>query len=258
MEREVILSDGRRLAATEKNGTGDTLVVLVHGWCCRRSDWHAYLESAPETMMFLALDLPGHGDSAATPGTWTVAGMARDVADLVRAREAARVILVGHSMGGAVAVEAAALLGSVAAAVVFVDTFIIPYGDLSEDDAAGIERGFHEDFPAAVARLVDANTSEAMPEDRKQALGAQMASAAPENMLPLWGDLLRWNPEPAFAAVGAPLFAINGEMIPDVARQRCAGRVSEVVLAYPGHFPQWEQPEAFARALNERLDQLRR
>ncbi len=49
MEREVILSDGRRLAATEKNGAGDTLVVLVHGWCCRRSDWHAYLESAPET-----------------------------------------------------------------------------------------------------------------------------------------------------------------------------------------------------------------
>ena len=148
MEREVILSDGRRLAATEKNGAGDTLVVLVHGWCCRRSDWHAYLESAPETVSFLAPDLPGHGDSASTPGTWTVAGMARDLAAMVNARRPARVVLVGHSMGGAVALEAAALLESVAA-VVFVDTFIIPYGDLSEDDAAGIERGFHEDFPAA-------------------------------------------------------------------------------------------------------------
>ena len=52
----------------------------------------------------------------------------------------------------AVALEAAALLESVAAGV-FVDTFIIPYGDLTEDDAAGIERGFHEDFPAAVGRL---------------------------------------------------------------------------------------------------------
>ena len=145
LEREVILSDGRRLAATEKNGAGDTLVVLVHGWCCRRSDWHAYLESAPETVSFLAPDLPGHGDSASTPGTWTVAGMARDLAAMVNARRPARVVLVGHSMGGAVALEAAALLESVAA-VVFVDTFIIPYGDLSEDDAAGIEGGFHEEL----------------------------------------------------------------------------------------------------------------
>ena len=256
MEREVILSDGRRLAATEKNGAGDTLVVLVHGWCCRRSDWHAYLESAPETVSFLAPDLPGHGDSAATPGTWTVAGMARDIADLVRARRPGQVVLVGHSMGGAVALEAAALLESVAA-VVFVDTFIIPYGDLSEDDAAGIERGFHEDFPAAVGRLVDANTSDAMPEHRKQALGGQMASAPADKMLPLWGDLLRWNPEPAFAAVTAPLFAINGEMIPEAARQRCAGRVAETVLASPGHFPQWEQPDAFSQALTKQLEALR-
>ena len=84
-----------------------------------------------------------------------------------------------------------------------------------------------------------------------------MSSAAPDKMLPLWGDLLRWNPEPAFAAVKAPLFAINGEMIPDVARQRCAGRVSDTVLAYPGHFPQWEQPEAFSQALNKQLEALR-
>ncbi len=253
-ERQITLSDGRRLAVTEK-GSGDTLVVLVHGWCCQRSDWHDYLESAPNTMRFVAPDLPGHGDSAATGGHWTVAGMARDVADMVRAQRVTRVVLVGHSMGGAVALEAAGLLGE-AAAVVFVDTFIIPYGDLSEDDAAGIERGFQDDFPAAVARLVDNNTSDAMPEETRQALTAQMAAAPPDKMLPLWADLLRWNPESAFTTAGVPLFAINGEMIPDVARQRCAGRVDEVVLAYPGHFPHWEQPGAFNQALNTRLEGL--
>ena len=91
----------------------------------------------------------------------------------------------------------------------------------------------------------------------RKALAAQMASAPPDKMLPLWGDLLRWSPEPAFAAVNAPLFAINGEMIPDVARQRCAGRVTETVLAYPGHFPQWERPGEFSQALNKQLEALR-
>jgi len=254
LERELRLSDGRRLAATE-TGNGDTLVVLVHGWCCQRGDWQDYLQTAPRTARFLALDLPGHGDSAATEGSWTVAGMARDLADLVRTQVPSRVVLVGHSMGGAVALEAARLLEGVAA-VVFVDTFIIPYGDLAEDDAAAIERNFRNDFPAAVAKLVETNTSDAMPEPRKQALTAQMAGAAPDKMLPLWGDLLRWSPEPAFEAVAAPLFAVNGEMIPEAARRRCAGRVSDVVLSYPGHFPQWEQPEAFNRALNEQLRPL--
>ena len=53
----------------------------------------------------VAAPASGHGDSASTPGTWTVAGMARDLAAMVNARRPARVVLVGHSMGGRVALE---------------------------------------------------------------------------------------------------------------------------------------------------------
>ena len=40
-------------------------------------------------------------------------------------------------------------------------------------------------------------------------------------------------------------------------REGWAGRVTETVVAYPGHFPQWEQPDAFSQALNKRLEALR-
>jgi pimeloyl-ACP methyl ester carboxylesterase len=46
-------------------------------------------------------------------------------------------------------------------------------------------------------------------------------------------------------------------MIPEGARLGCAGGVTETVLAYPGHFPQWERPGEFSQALNKQLEALR-
>lgn len=251
----VTLSDGRHLAVTETGGAGASL-VLLHGWACRRADWDGFLAAVGDRFACLAPDLPGHGDSAAQPGQWSVAGMAADVVDLVRAKGLERPVLVGHSMGGAVAMEAAARLGDVAA-VVLIDTFVIPYGDLSEQDAAGIERGFRDDFAAAVARLVDNNTSDLMSDAAKHALAGAMQQADPARMLPLWADLLRWNPEPAFTALeGVPLYAINGEMIPEPAQQRCRDRVIEHRLAGAAHFPHLEMPERFNDALKAVLDKI--
>ncbi len=250
-ETTITLSDGRQLRASE-TGSGDHLVVLLHGWTCRRQHWAGFLGAEGRRYHCLAPDLPGHGESAETAGDGTVAGLAADVAELVAARAPARAVLVGHSMGGAVAMEAAARLRDVAA-VVLVDTFVIPYGDLAEADAAAIERGFQEDFGSALDRLVDTNAASVMRRGAKDALADGMKETDPERMLPLWSDLLRWDPEPAFQALEAPILAINGDLIPDASYRRCAGRVDEQRLPGAGHFPQLEMPEAFNRALDDIL-----
>ncbi|MFP1677445.1 alpha/beta fold hydrolase [Alloalcanivorax sp. C16-2] len=251
IETTVTLSDGRALRASE-TGAGADLVVLLHGWTCRRGHWDAFLEGPGRDYHCLAPDLPGHGDSATTDGVFSVAGLAADVADLVASRRPARVVLVGHSMGGAVAMEAATRLPDVAA-VVLVDTFVIPYGDLAEADASAIERGFREDFESALDRLVDTNAASGMRRGAKDELANGMKETNPARMLPLWSDLLRWDPEPAFQALRAPLLAINGDLIPDASRRRCAGRVDEQRLPGAGHFPQLEMPEVFNRALEDIL-----
>jgi pimeloyl-ACP methyl ester carboxylesterase len=49
--------------AYETRGSGDTAVVLVHGWVCDRSYFRHQLDSLPEKYQVVASDLAGHGES---------------------------------------------------------------------------------------------------------------------------------------------------------------------------------------------------
>ena len=246
------LSDGQSLPVTSA-GDGAQPVVLIHGWTCQRRHWQALLANPPADVTLLAVDLPGHGDARdVTVSPWSVAALAEALAEALG--EVENPLLVGHSMGGAVAMELArrkAVKG-----VLLVDTFVIPYGDLDEDGAKGIEGAFYADFPAAIANLVANNAGPDLPAEQKAALEADMASAPPEAMLPLWSDLLRWSPEAAFSEVSCPVHAINGDLVGDVAKARCAGRVTEWHQPGTWHFPQMEQPEVFANLIGKVLTQF--
>lgn len=246
---ETLNVNGKHLAVT-RCGDGDLLIVPVHGWTCRRSHWAAQLALLAEFGEVLAVDLPGHGDSAASPpATPTVTGLASTLADLARQQADGRpLVLIGHSMGGAVALEAARLLDNVRS-VVLVDTFVIPYGDLPEESAREIDQAFAADFVGAMQGLVDTNLHDCVPLAARAQLHHDMASADTAWALPLWSDLLRWQPDAALSHSGGRIVAINGGMIPDAARQRCQPFITEHVLAEAKHFPQMEFTDAFNRQL---------
>jgi pimeloyl-ACP methyl ester carboxylesterase len=87
-------------------GSGDTAIVFVHGWSAFKEIWwSALLALAPYAHGF-APDLPGHGGSVQHPagGMAEIAGC---LADFCAARGLPKVTLVGHSMGGNIAVELA-------------------------------------------------------------------------------------------------------------------------------------------------------
>ena len=258
MEHKTIRAGALELHASEV-GQGSPLVVLLHGWCCRRSDWDQTLTALADDAHLLALDLPGHGASSEqVPEEWTVAGLAGALVTAVKATGAERVVLVGHSMGGAVALEAARALDTVDA-VVLLDTFVIPYGDLTGEQADAIEAPFREDFTAAVEALVEQNVASILSRERRRWIIERMAAAEPARMLPLWHDLLRWSPDQAFADLATrkmPIHAINGDLVPEAARQRCRAHVREWVLDGAGHFPQFEMPERFQEMLRQVLGAL--
>lgn len=251
---------------TFPGGDGDTLVLdqagrgglpllFIHGWTCRRDYWDEQMADLSRDRVVAALDLSGHGESAGNARCdWSVSGLADDVVTALSTMDGEEAVLVGHSMGGAVALEAAARVPEVVRGVILVDTFVLPYGDLSEDDAAGIETPFHEDFTAAVSDLVDQTAGPAMDDDTRARLKREMAAARTAWALPLWSDLLRWVPDTAFETVNCPIHAINGDLIPEPAKRRCAGRVTEWPMPGTGHFPQMEMPGAFNRRLRDVLE----
>jgi len=97
--RDLELPDGRSLRIRRWPGKGVSL-VLLHGLLDDSEGW-AQLAAATERPC-VAIDLPGFGGSA-LPTRPRISAYAEDVADGLRTLGLARCVLVGHSLGGAVA-----------------------------------------------------------------------------------------------------------------------------------------------------------
>lgn len=100
--REVRLH-GRRLVYRTA-GDGEPL-VLVHGISQDARTWEPLAPWLGDDVRLVAPDLPGHGSSDRPPGDHSIAGYATTVRDLVVALGLGRVTIVGHSLGGGVALQ---------------------------------------------------------------------------------------------------------------------------------------------------------
>jgi pimeloyl-ACP methyl ester carboxylesterase len=249
--------DGMPMAC-DCRGQGGPMLLFIHGWTCRRDYWQPQLAFFEERHKVAAPDLPGHGNSkAGDRQCWSVTTFGLDIEAAARALAAKRLILIGHSMGGAVALEAARRLGDMVAAVVLADTFVIDYGGLSAETIQAIAAPFEADFTSAMAALVEQTSTAATPAILKERLVREMSAADPALALPVWRDLLAWDPTPAFEELRVPIHAVNGALIPDSARKRCAPFVRETVIPGAGHFLQMEDPAGFNRVLDGVLARYR-
>src|SRR5207253_579625 len=94
---------GKRLRALDLGAGEATPVVLVHGFGADLNGWMFTQPALAETRRTVAFDLPGHGGSVKEVGAGDAATFAAAVADALAALGIERAHLVGHSMGGAIA-----------------------------------------------------------------------------------------------------------------------------------------------------------
>lgn len=83
-------------------------VILLHHFGDSARSWNLVVDRLGEALPTLALDLPGFGDAAAAAGPYTVDAYADFVEAEMRVRGLGDTVLVGHSMGGKVALALAA------------------------------------------------------------------------------------------------------------------------------------------------------
>jgi pimeloyl-ACP methyl ester carboxylesterase len=102
-------------------GDGPQL-VLLHGFSRSLADWDAAATLLTAGHRVLSVDLPGHGRSPDV-SAWTMPTVVRHIADALDARGVPEAVLVGHSLGGMVAVEYARANPDRARAAVNLDGF---------------------------------------------------------------------------------------------------------------------------------------
>jgi pimeloyl-ACP methyl ester carboxylesterase len=102
-------------------GAGNPPLVFVHGFACAHSDWDAQVAHLSPRHRTVAVDLRGHGASPGTPAECSIERYGADVAEVMRELALAPAILVGHSMGCRVAIEAALQAPARTKGVILVD-----------------------------------------------------------------------------------------------------------------------------------------
>jgi pimeloyl-ACP methyl ester carboxylesterase len=101
-------------------GAGSPPIVLVHGLACSHTDWQRQVDRFSARHLTIAVDLPGHGATPAAD-TSTIERCGMDVAALVRARSLPPAVLVGHSLGCRVVLDAALRAPEHVAGIVLAD-----------------------------------------------------------------------------------------------------------------------------------------
>ena len=102
-----IEAGGKRLRVLELGSSDATPVLLIHGFGADLNGWMFTQPALAESRRAVAIDLPGHGGSVKEVGTGDAAGFAAAVADALAALGIEKAHLVGHSMGGTIAMRVA-------------------------------------------------------------------------------------------------------------------------------------------------------
>jgi pimeloyl-ACP methyl ester carboxylesterase len=105
----------------ERAGGGDPELLFVHGWCC---DWTAFMpqfDYFARTHTVTAVDLRGSGKSDCPESGYHIRDFADDLARVCEQLAIEKPVVVGHSLGGMIAVELGARYPSLPRALVLVD-----------------------------------------------------------------------------------------------------------------------------------------
>jgi pyruvate dehydrogenase E2 component (dihydrolipoamide acetyltransferase) len=262
--REAVLQTadvgGRKISYAGAGQEGD-VVLLVHGYGGDRNSWLFLQEPLAARYQVYALDLPGHGTSAKDVGEGSLSVLADAVTGVLDALGAERAHLVGHSMGGAVAVAVAARDPARVASL----TLIAPSG-FGPEINAGYLRGFADaqtrrELKAVIGQLFDDESlvTRQLVDDLlayKRLDGVDQALHALADAL-LDGEAQRGDSGTSLAAIGgvAPVTVIWGRadrIIPAAQAESVAGAVRHLIDG-AGHMPQMERPAEVQAAIEETI-----
>lgn len=198
---------GAGLAYTDSGDQPGSLpIVFIHGWGCDHASFAPQVEFFRRSHRVITVDLRGHGESDAPQQDYTMAGFAEDTAWLCAEMGLGKSVVVGHSMGGNVALEMAAHHSESVHSVVLIDSVLFPHQELL-DAVAPMRKALEgPGFADAYRHWIEAlclRTDEALPK-------AELVSSlprAPQHVLTaaMWDQLFGHDVVSAAAGCRSPV-----------------------------------------------------
>jgi pimeloyl-ACP methyl ester carboxylesterase len=242
-------------------GAGEPALVLIHGWSGDSNYWREQIPEFKKKYTLVAVDLAGHGGTDGNRADWSMARFGQDVATALSAVPNQKLILVGHSMGGPVAIEAARLLKNRVIGIIGVDTFkTIGAPAPSKAQVDAIVKPFEADFIGHTRSLVTEHffAPGANPQLVTK-IAYDMSLSPPKVGIPSLRAVLEYDFTAPLQEISVPIVAINsdlGEPTNEVRIRKVLPKFHVVTLAGDGHFLMMEDPGRFNPALETEIQAL--
>lgn len=248
--------------AYEVHGEREPTIVLLHGWSCDRTYWREQVPFLAARHRVLAVDLAGHGESGRDRVDWSFEGLADDVIQVLEEEDVDDAVLVGHSMGGPVALLVAKQAEDRVRAVIAVEALHDADAPrMTDDQAAAFLGAYERDFAGTCERFARAMFPAGTDPGLVDRIAKDMASAPPEVAVGLArlfpGFVLR----DAMEGLTIPVRSINSALSMPTnvsANRKYLEDYDNVLMANVGHFPMLERPQEFNALLHTVLLALRR
>ncbi|MGJ7458927.1 alpha/beta fold hydrolase [Halomonas sp. RA08-2] len=241
--------------AYEVQGSGEPTLVFIHGWSGDGRHWRGQLPYFSQNHRVITLDLAGHGHSGLGRDAYTMPAFGEDVKAVMDDLEVERAILIGHSMGGPVSVEAARLMPERVIGIVGVDTFHHLASEISQEQRDQMLEPLQEDFAPAASQFVASMFIDSTDSELRDWVMHDIAAAPPEVAISAMDDLLSRHTDGEaarhFEELTIQVVAINADLWPtDIeANRQLQPEFRAVIIEESDHFLHMAKPEAFNHEL---------
>jgi pimeloyl-ACP methyl ester carboxylesterase len=261
IKKAVRADDGLNIVC-EIRGKGDTALFFLHGWCGDHEYWKNQVDAFAADYRIVTLDQAGHGESGKERKTWSIDGLAADVEVVVKDLGLKRVILIGHSMGGPVALLAAKRMPGTVIAVIGVDT--LQNADVEMPAAARKQfmDAFEKDFKGTMRAGLTGMINEKTDAGVKNWLVTRAQGQDPKMAMGLMRDMNTQSTKTLLKDAKVPVRCINSAggfqffrpTAVDINKKYAD--FSAVTIADVGHYPMLEKPVEFNQKMRDVLKEF--
>jgi pimeloyl-ACP methyl ester carboxylesterase len=237
----------------DDGGHGGLPVIFLHSFGGDSSHWASQLDLLRHHRRALAIDLRGHGKSARPQDMdYSIGAFVNDLETVVKEIKLRRFVLVGHSLGAAVANAYAAKHPRQVAGLVLVGAGARMPPERAQKVMASLDANYNQ----AMMQFMEGLLADAQPHVRTELLG-QMAKMPRDDALAIIAATFKDDPLPAFDRYKGPKMLMYVEGPGGNGLQEARKDARQASFQGTSHWPHLDRPKEFNAALEEFLLEIR-
>lgn len=239
-------------------GKGDTTLVFIPGWSCNSSVWKNQVSYFEKKYRVVTLELAGHGMSGKQREVYSMEAFGQDVAAVVKKIKSSKVILIGHSMGGAVIIETAKIIPDNIIALVGIDTMQNFEESYTPQQLEQFIKPFKDDFKKTTDSFVRSMFVKGTDPKLVNEIVTMMSEASPQVGISAMEEMFKTSYIINPPNIKAPVWCLNADLWPThpEINRKYVTQFNLRIMPGLGHFIMLEKPDEFNKQLDEIIKEI--